>query len=284
MVKVFPAEIGGPGYLKAIKGPLPQVRLMPTGGVNLETLPKFIQAGRVLGKFAGRERRPEGAATSPGCAIWRNSTWNCWRRFEEHDSPSTSIHRLCDSGSDLGLRAYRPEFRRSAAGADGESAGTRLRNRQASATREPWMRNFNGAVFQVPGDWEEVPTKSGVIDAEFEVPGPGGKARLTLSTATGGVAENVRRWKGQFLTSSDDPSPRESKLAIDGRDATLVELFGSYQDMLQPGQPQPDSAMLGVVIPLRETNYFVKLTGPRDTVTEAREAFLEFVESGKFKE
>jgi 2-dehydro-3-deoxyphosphogluconate aldolase/(4S)-4-hydroxy-2-oxoglutarate aldolase len=45
IVKVFPAEIGGPAYLKAIQGPLPQVRLMPTGGVNLETLPKFIEAG-----------------------------------------------------------------------------------------------------------------------------------------------------------------------------------------------------------------------------------------------
>jgi 2-dehydro-3-deoxyphosphogluconate aldolase/(4S)-4-hydroxy-2-oxoglutarate aldolase len=45
VVKVFPAEIGGPPYLKAIKGPLPQVRLMPTGGVNLQTLPEFIAAG-----------------------------------------------------------------------------------------------------------------------------------------------------------------------------------------------------------------------------------------------
>jgi 2-dehydro-3-deoxyphosphogluconate aldolase/(4S)-4-hydroxy-2-oxoglutarate aldolase len=45
IVKVFPAEVGGPPYLKAIKGPLPQVRLMPTGGVNLQTLPQFIAAG-----------------------------------------------------------------------------------------------------------------------------------------------------------------------------------------------------------------------------------------------
>lgn len=45
IVKVFPAEIGGPAYLKAIHGPLPQVRLLPTGGVNLETLNSFVQAG-----------------------------------------------------------------------------------------------------------------------------------------------------------------------------------------------------------------------------------------------
>lgn len=45
VVKVFPAEIGGPGYLKALKGPLPQVRLMPTGGVDLNTAEAFLKAG-----------------------------------------------------------------------------------------------------------------------------------------------------------------------------------------------------------------------------------------------
>ena len=39
IVKVFPADVGGPHYLKAVHGPLPHVRLLPTGGVNLETLP-----------------------------------------------------------------------------------------------------------------------------------------------------------------------------------------------------------------------------------------------------
>ena len=45
IVKVFPADIGGPAYLKAVHGPLPQVRLLPTGGVNLETLRDFMKAG-----------------------------------------------------------------------------------------------------------------------------------------------------------------------------------------------------------------------------------------------
>jgi len=45
IVKVFPSELTGPGYLKALAGPLPQVRLMPTGGVNLETAAAFLRAG-----------------------------------------------------------------------------------------------------------------------------------------------------------------------------------------------------------------------------------------------
>src|SRR5262245_22434081 len=45
IVKVFPADVGGPAYLKALRGPLPQVRLMPTGGVDLTTAESFLKAG-----------------------------------------------------------------------------------------------------------------------------------------------------------------------------------------------------------------------------------------------
>jgi len=45
MVKVFPASIGGPALIKAIKGPLPQIKLVPVGGVNLDTTADFIRAG-----------------------------------------------------------------------------------------------------------------------------------------------------------------------------------------------------------------------------------------------
>ena len=45
IVKVFPSDFVGPGYLKALAGPLPQVRLMPTGGVNLQTAADFLRAG-----------------------------------------------------------------------------------------------------------------------------------------------------------------------------------------------------------------------------------------------
>ncbi len=45
IVKIFPSEVAGPAYLKALRGPLPQVRMMPTGGVNLETAAAFLHAG-----------------------------------------------------------------------------------------------------------------------------------------------------------------------------------------------------------------------------------------------
>jgi len=45
IVKVFPADAGGPNYLRALRGPLPQIRLMPTGGVDLQTAAAFLTAG-----------------------------------------------------------------------------------------------------------------------------------------------------------------------------------------------------------------------------------------------
>jgi len=46
IVKVFPCgNMGGPKYIKALKGPFPQIEMAPTGGVNLETTADFLRAG-----------------------------------------------------------------------------------------------------------------------------------------------------------------------------------------------------------------------------------------------
>ncbi len=46
MVKIFPCgNVGGAKYIRALKGPLPQVPMIPTGGVNLDTAAEFIRAG-----------------------------------------------------------------------------------------------------------------------------------------------------------------------------------------------------------------------------------------------
>jgi len=45
LVKIFPADQLGPAHLKALKAPFPEIPLMPTGGVTVETLPAFKKAG-----------------------------------------------------------------------------------------------------------------------------------------------------------------------------------------------------------------------------------------------
>ena len=86
MVKVFPASaVGGAAYIKNIKAPLPQIELVPTGGVSIDTAASFIQAGAAAlgvggdlvdlqalreGRDRGHRRTgrplPRGAARRPG--------------------------------------------------------------------------------------------------------------------------------------------------------------------------------------------------------------------------
>ncbi len=62
IVKVFPASAGGPGYIKAVKGPLPQIKLAAVGGVELGDDRGFLQGG--------------GFARSGSGVSW--SIKNCW--------------------------------------------------------------------------------------------------------------------------------------------------------------------------------------------------------------
>ncbi len=47
IIKVFPGEVLGPAFVKAVRGPLPHASLMPTGGVSLENVGAWIEAGCV---------------------------------------------------------------------------------------------------------------------------------------------------------------------------------------------------------------------------------------------
>ncbi|MDE5411811.1 bifunctional 4-hydroxy-2-oxoglutarate aldolase/2-dehydro-3-deoxy-phosphogluconate aldolase [Alkalihalobacterium chitinilyticum] len=53
VIKVFPANIYGPGYLKDVHGPLPHIPLMPTGGIDLHNVADYIQTGAVAVGLGG---------------------------------------------------------------------------------------------------------------------------------------------------------------------------------------------------------------------------------------
>jgi 2-dehydro-3-deoxyphosphogluconate aldolase/(4S)-4-hydroxy-2-oxoglutarate aldolase len=60
LVKVFPCgQVGGAKYIKALRGPLPQIPLVPTGGVNLSTAAEFIEAGAAALGIGGELVQPE---------------------------------------------------------------------------------------------------------------------------------------------------------------------------------------------------------------------------------
>ncbi len=62
IVKVFPADVLGPAFFKALRGPLPQVRLMPTGGVDLTTAADFLRAGACCLGVGGQLVEPAAVA------------------------------------------------------------------------------------------------------------------------------------------------------------------------------------------------------------------------------
>jgi 2-dehydro-3-deoxyphosphogluconate aldolase/(4S)-4-hydroxy-2-oxoglutarate aldolase len=62
IVKVFPADVVGPAFFKALRGPLPQVRVMPTGGVDLKTGTAFLQAGACCLGVGGQLVEPQAIA------------------------------------------------------------------------------------------------------------------------------------------------------------------------------------------------------------------------------
>ena len=47
IIKIFPADLFGPKIIKDIKGPLPQAKMMPTGGVDVDNVGEWIKAGAV---------------------------------------------------------------------------------------------------------------------------------------------------------------------------------------------------------------------------------------------
>jgi 2-dehydro-3-deoxyphosphogluconate aldolase/(4S)-4-hydroxy-2-oxoglutarate aldolase len=57
VIKIFPGSIGGPGYIKALKGPFPYIPMMPTGGVNAGNAADWFAAG-VVAVGAGSELCP----------------------------------------------------------------------------------------------------------------------------------------------------------------------------------------------------------------------------------
>jgi 2-dehydro-3-deoxyphosphogluconate aldolase/(4S)-4-hydroxy-2-oxoglutarate aldolase len=60
VVKIFPCgNVGGPKYIKALKGPLPQIEMIPTGGVNLDTAGDFLKAGACAVAVGGELADPK---------------------------------------------------------------------------------------------------------------------------------------------------------------------------------------------------------------------------------
>lgn len=64
-IKLFPASVVGPAFVRELHGPFPDIPVIPTGGITLENAPAFIEAGAVsvgLGSWLIGDARPQGVA------------------------------------------------------------------------------------------------------------------------------------------------------------------------------------------------------------------------------
>jgi 2-dehydro-3-deoxyphosphogluconate aldolase/(4S)-4-hydroxy-2-oxoglutarate aldolase len=71
-VKLFPASVAGPAFVREFRGPFPDIPLVPTGGITLETAPQFIRAGALaigLGSWLTGDGEPAGIAERGALAV-----------------------------------------------------------------------------------------------------------------------------------------------------------------------------------------------------------------------
>lgn len=137
---------------------------------------------------------------------------------------------------------------------------------------------YSGLKFIVPAEWKEIPLSQmqmGIIAAKFSLGENAANCILTLSRSGGGMESNLNRWRGQFVSSR--PEVVET-LSVAGVDSTLIDLEGQFNPGM--GRPaEPNGRMLGVIVPLEDQGYFIKLTGPASEIGSLEEAFREFVKS-----
>jgi 2-dehydro-3-deoxyphosphogluconate aldolase/(4S)-4-hydroxy-2-oxoglutarate aldolase len=69
VVKLFPASLGGPAFLKALRGPFPEVSFVPTGGVNAGNVADWLAAGAVAVGAGSDLCSPRAMATGDWAAI-----------------------------------------------------------------------------------------------------------------------------------------------------------------------------------------------------------------------
>ena len=115
--------------------------------------------------------------------------------------------------------------------------------------------------------------------ALYEVSDGSRKLAVTVSTAGGDLAANVKRWRDQVHL---DPLPEPelekamAKITVDGSDAIAVEFVGT-DDKKQPETIQ------GVIVEARGRQWFIKLRGDAGLAAREKEHFDEFVQSIRFR-
>jgi len=157
-----------------------------------------------------------------------------------------------------------------------------------SATTESGPLELDGISFIQPAGWVRVtPPSSNILDAEFTLPKVDGDeydGRLTIMAAGGGFDGNIGRWRGEFDGLGQDDVKTET-VSINGLEANRVDIRGVWKGpSFKPVPPREGYRLIAVILPTgAQSAYYVKVTGPANTVAEHLERIDQFVQSAKLK-
>jgi hypothetical protein len=143
----------------------------------------------------------------------------------------------------------------------------------------------------VPGEWKLKPTRSRIIEKEFEIPAAKGDknaARLTMTSAQGSIQANVDRWIGQFSQPDGKKTSERTKIIdkkVNGQDVKIVTITGDFQESIGPPRfgksvTRPNYRMLAAIVQTKQQGqYFFKAYGPDQTMSLVEDRFLKMIDS-----
>lgn len=145
------------------------------------------------------------------------------------------------------------------------------------------VRQYAGIKFAIPPNWREVPNQT-MVDSKYIVPSDKGDMELTLTSMGGGIPANIERWAGQIRRPQGEDVKRE-ELDINGLPTTLIDVRGAYTSNTAMGnnESKDDWRLVGLGIPVPQRDFFVRLVGPREAVSEFYDELLKIVQSAELQ-
>ncbi len=151
-------------------------------------------------------------------------------------------------------------------------------------------------VYTAPENWVKEKPATSMRKAQFRLPGQDGAEDAVLAIfyfprGGGSVEANIQRWYGQFKQPDGSRTAElaeEKKITVNDLAVTMVYATGTFMKSKSPmmmGGPKEameDYAMLAAVVETEKAPWFVKATGPKQTIDHWRPSFNKFVQSFHF--
>lgn len=138
------------------------------------------------------------------------------------------------------------------------------------------LRKYDGISFQIPDDWNL--TEAKMVDSKYIKSTADGDIEITLTSMGGGIDANLNRWAQQMRQDPGD-SPQESVITLDGVEAKMIDVRGIYNSRVGNQTVAKNSRLIGIALPIRPSEFYVRLVGPRDAVAGYYDDFRAFLKT-----